>query len=122
MFFDGSYASKRKVDLKGSSKKDQDKQAFLDKQKHERDKRSLEKQKLKGAIAIQAFYRGRISVDKRKHAERVKWDNDIKTIPPNALSLVPLVRSLLFFFKDPVDNERLRILCDLILDNILKGI
>jgi hypothetical protein len=122
MFFDGSYASKRKVDLKGSSKKDQDKSAFLEKQKQEREKRLLDKQKLKGAITIQAFYRGRSSVTKIKNAERVKWDHDIKTISPNAQSLVPVVRSLLFFFKATVDNDRLRVLCDLILENILKGI
>ena len=122
MFFDGTYASKRKVDLKGSSKRDLDKQAFLDKQKNERERRLQDKHKLKGAITIQAFYRGRSSVDRIKHAERVKWDHDIKTIHPNALAIVPLVRTLLFFFKESVDNDRLRVLCELILGNILKGI
>lgn len=121
MFFDGNYASKRKVDLKGSSKKDQDKSAFLEKQKQEREKRLQEKQRLKGAVSIQAFYRGRISVEKHKRAERARWDHDIKTTPPNSLAIVPLVRILLYFFKDPVDNDRLRVLCELILDNILKG-
>lgn len=121
MFFDGSYASKRKVDLKGSSKKDQDKGAFLEKQKQEREKRLLDKQKLKGAISIQAFYRGRNIVAQAKVAERTKWDHDIKSTPHSTATLFSLVRTFLFFFKDPVDNDRLRVLSELILDNIKKG-
>jgi hypothetical protein len=122
MFFDGSFTSKRKVDLKGSSKKDQDKQSFLEKQKQEREKRALDKQKLKGAISIQAFYRGRSSVAKSKQAERAKWDHDITTVPrTNTQAIIPLVRTLLYFYKDPTDNDRLRVLCNLILDNILQG-
>lgn len=123
MFFDGTYASKRKVALGGSSKKDQDKQAFLDKQKLEREKRLQDKQKLKSAVTIQAFYRGRVEIARVKQSERVKWDHDINNNKStNAATIFGLVRTLLFFYKDKTDYERLRVLCNLILDNIIQGI
>lgn len=120
MFFDGAYASKRKVALGGSSKKDQDKQSFLDKQKNERERRQQDKQKLKSAITIQAFFRGRMGISRIKQAERLKWDQDIKN-SVNSNTIFGLVRTLLFFYKAQNDSERLRILCNVILDNIIHG-
>lgn len=119
--FDGNYASKRKVDLRGNSKKDQDKQSFLDKQKQEREKRHQEKQRLKAAVTIQAFYRGRKIIAGKKQEERSRWDQDIKTGRFNAQVIASLVRNLLFFYNPNKDGDRLQSLASVILDNIIQG-
>ncbi len=125
MFFDGAHTSKRTVNLRGSSKHDADKQSFLEKQKQEREKRLQDKQRLKSAITIQSFFRGRTIVGLRKKEERERWDRELLSLSVSnndALSIASLVRMILFFYKDADDHRRLQVLCNLILDNIVKGI
>jgi ubiquitin-protein ligase E3 C len=120
MFFDGEYASKRKVNLRGSSRHDQDKQLFLEKQKQERERRQLEKKRQKSATVIQAFYRGRSRVGKRRDEERARWDGDIMALSGalEVRTLSSLLKRFIFFYRDPVDDVRLHKMCELVLSSI----
>ena len=123
MFFDGDFGSKRKVNLGGKSKTEQDKKAFLEKQKQEREKRFQEKRQLKAAITIQSFHRGVWALRKARDIERELWDKSISNYAPNMVH--SFLRSLLFFYRvgNSGDNNRLRIMCELVLASVAsKGI
>lgn len=71
---------------------------------------------------IQAFYYGRIEARKLRLQLRESWDNQSKTILQNiknkremALSLITFVRKFLFFYQLHHDNDRKKLLSNILL-------
>ncbi|KAK3248844.1 hypothetical protein CYMTET_41707 [Cymbomonas tetramitiformis] len=103
-FFDGNFRnSKRKVDLRGSSKND-DKAKLLEKAREEREKRERIRRENKNAKLIQAFYRGRTCVSKARCSFRKIWKERYglegeKAGSSQVLISESFLRELLFFIR-----------------------
>ncbi|KFH64448.1 hypothetical protein MVEG_09184 [Podila verticillata NRRL 6337] len=124
--FDGSFKSKRTINL-GGNKQQIDKQKLLRQAQEERRIREAERLRLKSAERIQAWYRGRIVAAKTREALRAAWDQEIAdcavqllngntaTIEQLASRVQTLVSRFLLFFRPAIDHFRLIKLSGLLL-------
>ncbi|KAG0365667.1 hypothetical protein BGZ54_006320, partial [Gamsiella multidivaricata] len=127
--FDGSFKSKRTINL-GGNKQQIDKQKLLRQAQEERRIREAERSRLKAAERIQAWYRGRHVAAKVRHDIREGWDKDTyalqQLIQTSAQSPEPasaeqlsqetesIVQKFLIFFRPQHDHQRLVQLCGLL--------
>ncbi|KAF9956268.1 hypothetical protein BGZ72_002857 [Mortierella alpina] len=124
--FDGSFKQKRTINL-GGNKQQVDKQKLLRQAQEERRIREAERQRLKAAERIQAWYRGRTVAFNVRQDLRVLWDQGTRTLqeqaqasPPAALDQLAqgttsAVQKFLIFFRPRYDHSRLVQLCSLLL-------
>ncbi|KAG0372985.1 hypothetical protein BGX24_012320 [Mortierella sp. AD032] len=126
--FDGSFKSKRTINL-GGNKQQVDKQKLLRQAQEERRIREAERARLKAAERIQAWYRGRTVAARVRQDIRDTWDRDIITLQHNIGSIVQLtsntisqlskeaessVQKLLIFFRPRLDHQRVVQLCSIL--------
>ncbi|KAK3848260.1 MAG: hypothetical protein J3R72DRAFT_518935 [Linnemannia gamsii] len=126
--FDGSFKSKRTINL-GGNKQQVDKQKLLRQAQEERRIREAERARLKAAERIQAWYRGRTVAARVRQDIRDTWDRDIITLHHNIGSIAQLtsntisqlskeaestVQKLLIFFRPGLDHQRVVQLCSIL--------
>ncbi|KAG0030324.1 hypothetical protein BGZ81_002810 [Podila clonocystis] len=128
--FDGSFKSKRTINL-GGNKQQIDKQKLLRQAQEERRIREAERLRLKSAERIQAWYRGRTVAAKTREDLRAAWDQEIAvcavqllmndnaaTIEQLASRVPTLVSRFLLFYRPAIDHFRLVKLSGLLLSKL----
>ncbi|KAF9125060.1 hypothetical protein BGW39_007686 [Mortierella sp. 14UC] len=123
--FDGSFKSRRTINL-GGNKQQVDKQKLLRQAQEERRIREAERARLKAAERIQAWYRGRTVAARVRQDIRDTWDMDIVALQhsvgstpqltPDAIAQISsevesTVQKLLIFFRPRLDHQRVVRLC-----------
>ncbi|KAJ3293765.1 hypothetical protein HK104_004200 [Borealophlyctis nickersoniae] len=78
--FEGDFKKSRNISLGGSTKARVDKQQLLRKAQQERQARELERLRLRSAVLIQSFYRGRKTAQSLRAAERSAWDEAFQVV------------------------------------------
>ncbi|RKO83064.1 hypothetical protein BDK51DRAFT_34079, partial [Blyttiomyces helicus] len=134
MFFDGNFRGKKPISLGGarSSASTRDKEELLKKTQRERQARETERLRLRSAIRLQAFWRGRQTARTLRALERSAYDASFASataasgLALNARSLassIPaLLRSLRFFYSRMQDAQRLERLCAFLMTESSEGI
>nr|CAG8539342.1 680_t:CDS:10 [Entrophospora candida]CAG8546331.1 11073_t:CDS:10 [Entrophospora candida] len=119
--FEGNYKSRRSINL-GNKKSQENKDSVVKDARDRRKERENERSRQKSAAKIQAFYYGRIEARKLRSQLRENWDNQSKIILQNvknkremALSLITFVRKFLFFYQLHHDNDRKKLLSNILL-------
>ncbi|TPX33541.1 hypothetical protein SeMB42_g07460 [Synchytrium endobioticum] len=112
MSFDGSFRSARKVNLRGQSAAQSDRDLLLKLAHTERTAREHDRLRIRSAIRIQSVWRGRRLVAISKQHERSDWHSSLLS---NQDNLIKVSRSLLYFFHPRQDQIRLDALCTTLL-------
>ncbi|KAI8805685.1 hypothetical protein BJ742DRAFT_819665 [Cladochytrium replicatum] len=125
--FEGNFKQKRQINLSGKKER-HGKDDLLKKAQQERQQREAERVRLKSAIRIQSFWRGRRVTARAREQERALWDEIYSVEVENAFqsaessgdqdigsALSRAIRSLLFFFRRTRDYQRFETLCGYLL-------
>ncbi|KAF9204758.1 hypothetical protein BGZ49_004916 [Haplosporangium sp. Z 27] len=132
--FDGSFKSRRTINL-GGNKQQVDKQKLLRQAQEERRVREAERRRLKAAENIQAWYRGRSVAIKVRQDLRADWDPTTKTLlqsiqafttSPTSPELIDQIsqevesvtQKFLIFYRSQHDHQRLVRLCTILVSPI----
>ncbi|KAG0234785.1 hypothetical protein BGW41_001008 [Actinomortierella wolfii] len=129
--FDGSFKSRRTINL-GGNKQQVDKQRLLRQAQEERRAREAERLRLRSAERIQAWYRGRKAASNLRQELRTSWDLDTAQLEaflaanaseaPSttdiASSIHQVTRKFLLFFRPAWDHARLIKMCNLLLSDV----
>ncbi|XP_043920724.1 ubiquitin-protein ligase E3C [Protopterus annectens] len=120
--FEGDFKTRPTVSLGGASRKEE-KASLLHRTQEERRKREEERRRLKNAITIQSYVRGYKDRKQQYSIQRREFDSYMNASQSGGVfsinsgaNLTPLVRQLLFFYRQSEDSKRLIWLCQ----NLIK--
>ncbi|ORZ23850.1 hypothetical protein BCR41DRAFT_248053 [Lobosporangium transversale] len=128
--FDGSYKSRRNINL-GGNRQQVDKQKLLRQAQEERRIREVERTRLRAAERIQSWYRGRTVAIKLRQDIRTSWDKETETLEQKLSDVAldqlcdiseSLVQRFLIFFRPHSSDQHngWRILLARLLPVLLK--
>jgi hypothetical protein len=78
--FDGSFTSKKRVNLGGSGKAKEEKKDFLARARREREQRAHERLRMKSAVVVQSMARSAASRHGACMRERAAWDSKLSDL------------------------------------------
>ena len=122
MFFDGGSSSKKAVDLRGKSKKE-DRSALIARAEKAREDRERQRRRLRAATQMQASFRAQLDLRRAMALERRLFDDACESrraaIIADGAAFAALTSSLLFFhqLREPADAGRRRTLLQMLLES-----